>query len=151
MPTILPTAARLMGLASAALAVAALPAAAQMVPPMVRVQPQVVQPGFGGALPPPPFMQGIAPDASVNPPSTQATEAPVPAAGSVAEPATAPAPAKADGTAPGNEGSTGWTGGTGGSNIGTTPQGAVAVSKTWQPETARGLDLMGVPDPVAKP
>ena len=38
-------------------------------------------------------------------------------------------------------GSTGWTGGTGGAHIGTSPQGATEDSKTWQPPTARGLDL----------
>ncbi|WP_229582611.1 hypothetical protein [Paracoccus sp. S-4012] len=64
-----------------------------------------------------------------------------------AEPATAPVNA-ADGTAPGAAGSTGWTGGTGGAFIGTNPSGAVAVSKSWQPPTARGLDLGGAPDAV---
>lgn len=128
-------------------------ATAQGIPPQVRMAPQVSRPAAGVPITPPPFMAGTAPTAqpTINPPSAQATEAPVPAAGSVAEPATTPAPAKADGTAPGNDGSTGWTGGTGGSTIGTTPQGAVAASKTWQPPTARGLDLMGVPDAVAKP
>ena len=58
-----------------------------------------------------------------------------------AEPATPPDTASGDGTAPGNAGSTGWTGGTGGAHIGTSPQGATEDSKTWQPPTARGLDL----------
>ncbi len=63
-----------------------------------------------------------------------------------AEAATAPDRQTADGTAPGNSGSTGWTGGTGGAHIGTNPQGALPESKTWQPPTARGLDLaMAVP------
>ena len=35
------------------------------------------------------------------------------------------------------------TGGTGGSQIGTNTAGAVPESKTWQPPTARGLDLNG--------
>lgn len=60
---------------------------------------------------------------------------------SKAEPATPPDRTSADGTAPGNAGSTGWTGGTGGAHIGTNPQGATAQSTTWQPPTARGLDL----------
>ncbi|PZO67451.1 MAG: hypothetical protein DI498_03765 [Paracoccus denitrificans] len=65
-------------------------------------------------------------------------------ADSVATAATPPTAADAgDGTAPANSGSTGWTGGTGGSVIGTNPAGAVPESKTWQPPTARGLDLQG--------
>ncbi|MBV0891120.1 hypothetical protein KTN05_04555 [Paracoccus sp. Z118] len=62
---------------------------------------------------------------------------------SVATPATAPKPPVPDGTAPGNEGSSGWSGGLGGSFIGTNPAGALPASKTWQPPTARGLDLLG--------
>ena len=58
-----------------------------------------------------------------------------------AEPATPPDRASNDGTAPGNSGSTGWTGGMGGAYIGTNPQGTATDSKTWQPPTARGLDL----------
>ena len=65
------------------------------------------------------------------------------AASGVATPATAPQPGAPDGTAPGNAGSTGWTGGLGGSQIGTNAAGAVPESKTWQPPTARGLDLRG--------
>ncbi|PII38001.1 hypothetical protein T190_27520 [Sinorhizobium meliloti CCBAU 01290] len=63
------------------------------------------------------------------------------AAAGKAEPATPPDRASADGTAPGNSGSTGWTGGTGGAHIGTNPQGGTASSTTWQPPTARGIDL----------
>lgn len=63
-----------------------------------------------------------------------------------AGPATAPAPGS-DGAAPGNAGNTGWTGGTGGSHIGTSGQGAVAESRSWQPPTATGLDLSGTTDP----
>lgn len=63
------------------------------------------------------------------------------AAANKAEPATQPDRTSADGTAPGNAGSTGWTGGTGGAHIGTNPQGATEHSTTWQPPTARGLDL----------
>jgi hypothetical protein len=62
-------------------------------------------------------------------------------AGAKAEPATPPNRTAADGTAPGNAGSTGWTGGTGGAHAGTNPQGATEHSPTWQPPTARGLDL----------
>ncbi|OJU67438.1 MAG: hypothetical protein BGO05_23360 [Rhizobiales bacterium 63-7] len=62
-----------------------------------------------------------------------------------AEPATPPDRTSADGTAPGNAGSTGWTGGTGGVQIGTNPQGATEHSQTWQPPTARGLDLTMTP------
>ncbi|MEO1909548.1 MAG: hypothetical protein ABGX10_03820 [Paracoccus sp. (in: a-proteobacteria)] len=62
-----------------------------------------------------------------------------------AEPATSPAPSE-DGTAPENTGTTGWSGGTGGSQLGTNTQGAVERSPTWQPPTARGLDLKGQPE-----
>ncbi len=62
-----------------------------------------------------------------------------------AQPATGPAPASRDGTAPGNTGSTGWSGGTGGSYIGTNPSGALPSSPTWQPPTVRGLDPIGNP------
>lgn len=68
-------------------------------------------------------------------------------AAGVAEPATPPTQS-ADSTAPGNA-ATGWSGGLGGSHTGTSPSGAVSVSKTWQPPTARGLDLMGAPEPAA--
>lgn len=131
-------------------------ASAQIPPPPFMQQGQPGPVVVTVPVPPPPFMQGmsgmagLATDPAINPPSGQATESPTPMAGSVAEPATAPAQGQ-EATAPGNAGSTGWTGGTGGSNIGTNPQGAVATSKTWQPPTARGLDLMGAADPVAKP
>jgi len=75
----------------------------------------------------------------------QAQEAPDCAAG-VAEPATPPT--GGDATAPGNA-ATGWSGGLGGSHTGTSPSGAVAASKTWQPPTARGLDLAGQPEAAA--
>ena len=84
------------------------------------------------------------------PPSAQSVERPgdcVPAA--QAEPATDPAPS-ADSTAPGNAGTTGWTGGLGGSQIGTNPSGKTSDSVTWQPPTARGLDLKGSPEPVSR-
>lgn len=64
--------------------------------------------------------------------------------GRVAQPATGVAQGPSSGTAPGNSGSTGWSGGTGGSHTGTVPAGALPESKTWQPQTASGLDLMGV-------
>jgi hypothetical protein len=67
-----------------------------------------------------------------------------------AEPATEMAPGQ-DGTAPGNSASTGWTGGTGGSYLGTSPQGATGVTKTWHAPTARGLDLAGRPEDLAEP
>jgi hypothetical protein len=66
-------------------------------------------------------------------------------AASKVEPATPPDMQSADGTAPGNGGSTGWTGGTGGAHIGTNPAGSTPHSKTWQPPTARGLDLAKAP------
>ncbi|RDJ03917.1 hypothetical protein B5K06_28835 [Rhizobium grahamii] len=66
---------------------------------------------------------------------------------SKAEPATQPNTTAGDGTSPGNSGSTGWTGGTGGAFIGTNPQGATRNSTTWQPPTARGLDLAKAPPP----
>lgn len=88
--------------------------------------------------------------ADINPPSNQATSgsqeqdaAAGGASSGVATAATAPDKATPDGTAPGNSGSTGWTGGTGGSQIGTNTAGALPESKTWQPPTARGLDLRG--------
>ena len=81
--------------------------------------------------------------ANIQPPSDQSTAGSEQAEDGVATPATAPDRATADGTAPGNSGSTGWTGGTGGSQIGTNTAGAVPESKTWQPPTARGLDLRG--------
>lgn len=66
-----------------------------------------------------------------------------------AEPATPPAPGQ-DSTAPGNAGTSGWTGGLGGSHLGTNPSGKTEDSATWQPPTARGLDLKAAPEPVAK-
>lgn len=63
-----------------------------------------------------------------------------------AEAATPPMPG--DGTAPGNA-STGWTGGLGGSHTGTNTAGAVAASRTEQPPTARGLDLLGPAEEAA--
>lgn len=70
-----------------------------------------------------------------------------PADDTQAEPATQP-DATEDATAAENSGSTGWSGGTGGSQLGTNTQGAVLTSPTWQPPTARGLDLMGEAEPV---
>jgi|EndMetStandDraft_8_1072994.scaffolds.fasta_scaffold221000_2 hypothetical protein len=83
--------------------------------------------------------------------SAQNQPVPCPTGAGKAQPATPPDRASADGTAPGNAGSTGWTGGTGGAHIGTSPHGATEHSKTWQPPTARGLDLaMEVPPESAK-
>ena len=84
--------------------------------------------------------------------SAEAATGNAPAAG-VAEPATPPSSQQAagsvNGTEPAAAGSTGWTGGTGGSMIGTNPSGAVGVSKSWQPPTARGIDLMmGAAEPA---
>ncbi|MFC3629801.1 hypothetical protein ACFOM8_10125 [Paracoccus angustae] len=78
----------------------------------------------------------------------QSGEGACPTADAVAQPATRPQPG-AGGTDPNNTGSTGWTGGTGGSQIGTNAQGAVPASPTWQPPTARGLDLAGRAEPAA--
>lgn len=77
----------------------------------------------------------------------QSGEGNCPASATVAQPATQPQPG-ADSTNASNAGSSGWTGGTGGSQIGTNAQGAVPSSPTWQPPTARGLDLAGRADPV---
>ncbi|MEB2845402.1 hypothetical protein GAO09_23320 [Rhizobiales bacterium RZME27] len=85
------------------------------------------------------------------PPSTQSLESNV--ACNAAGEAEAATPADTDsaaGTAPGNTGSTGWTGGTGGQHTSTNPQGALPESKTWQPPTARGLDLT-MPMPKSEP
>jgi hypothetical protein len=73
-------------------------------------------------------------------PAGHALEAECPEPASQAEPATSP-DASEDGTAAENSGTTGWSGGTGGSQLGTNGQGAVEQSRTWQPPTARGLDL----------
>jgi hypothetical protein len=79
-------------------------------------------------------------------PSKQSLESPVSCnSAGMAEPATRSETHSASGTAPGNTGSTGWTGGTGGAHTGTNPQGALPESKTWQPPTARGLDLAMAP------
>ncbi|QXI65673.1 hypothetical protein CP157_03465 (plasmid) [Paracoccus marcusii] len=76
-------------------------------------------------------------------PAERVSEAPECAADAgVAEPATQP-DASEDSTAAENTGTTGWSGGTGGSQLGTNIQGAVESSPTWQPPTARGLDLAG--------
>lgn len=85
------------------------------------------------------------------PPSTQSLENKVACdpAGK-AEAATPADTHSAAGTAPGNTGSTGWTGGTGGQHTGTSPQGALPESRTWQPPTARGLDL-AMPMPASDP
>lgn len=84
----------------------------------------------------------IASASGQSPPSGQSLEEEMGCGSSSAEPATQPQKNPAAGTAPGNTGSTGWTGGTGGNYLGTNPQGALPESRTWQPPTARGLDLM---------
>lgn len=93
--------------------------------------------------------------ATGTPPSGQSLEDKVACnSAGVAEAATKPDTSSAAGTSPGNTGSTGWTGGTGGAHTATNPAGALPESKTWQPPTARGLDLaMAVPaeTPAAKP
>ncbi|KGJ02154.1 hypothetical protein EQ718_04710 [Paracoccus versutus] len=94
-----------------------------------------------------PLSAQTAPAEAQKPAQTAAAAGECPPAAAQAEPAT-PETALADGTAPENSGSTGWTGGTGGSMIGTNPSGADAATRTWQPPTARGLDLAGRPEPV---
>lgn len=120
--------------------------------PLVPLPPFVTE---ADLVPPPPAAASpaAAPPAkpAAAPPSAQATVPKCEDASSVATPATAPQRAAKDGTAPGNDGSTGWSGGTGGSQIGLNTQGANPESKTWQPPTARGLDLRGVPDAVVQP
>ncbi|SNR58301.1 hypothetical protein EYF88_13490 [Paracoccus sediminis] len=78
----------------------------------------------------------------------QSGEGDCPAPDTVAQPATAPQPG-ADSTDANNSGSSGWSGGLGGSQLGTNAQGALPASPTWQPPTARGLDLTGRAEPVA--
>ena len=78
----------------------------------------------------------------------QSGEGDCPAADTIAQPATAPQPG-ADSTDANNAGNTGWSGGTGGSQLGTNAQGALPNSPTWQPPTARGLDLTGRAEPAA--
>lgn len=102
-------------------------------------------------IPAPIAARAVPPDYSAPPPAKAATPAaastPAPASAStsdgVASAATPPDQDAADGTSPGSAGSSGWTGGVGGSTIGTNPSGAVPESQTWQPPTARGLDLKG--------
>ena len=91
-----------------------------------------------------------APGAQVAPPGRAATDGMAgtcPEPDTRAEAATQPDPGE-NATAPENSGTTGWSGGTGGSQLGTNAQGAVDSSPTWQPPTARGLDLAGLPEPV---
>lgn len=78
----------------------------------------------------------------------QSGEGDCPAPDTVAQPATQPQPG-AEGTDPANAGTSGWTGGLGGSQLGTNAQGALPDSPTWQPPTARGLDLAGRAEPVS--
>ncbi|MFC3169010.1 hypothetical protein [Paracoccus fontiphilus] len=78
----------------------------------------------------------------------QSGEGNCPARDTVAENATPPQPG-ANATDANNAGSSGWSGGLGGSHLGTNTQGAVEQSPTWQPPTARGLDLAGRAEPVA--
>jgi hypothetical protein len=90
--------------------------------------------------------QGTQTQGTQTPPSTQSLENRGDCnSANKAEAATAPNRQAADGTSPGNSGSTGWTGGTGGAYMGTNPQGALPESRTWQPPTARGLDLAMAP------
>lgn len=101
-----------------------------------------------------PAIAQVAPDDAAPVPAPQTAEtvadAPdCPAPATRAEAATQPDPEE-DATAAENSASTGWTGGTGGSHQGTNIQGAIASSPTWQPPTARGLDLAGMPEPVAE-
>lgn len=78
----------------------------------------------------------------------QSGEGNCPAANTVAENATPPQPG-VDSTDANNSGTSGWSGGLGGSHLGTNTQGAVTASSTWQPPTARGLDLTGRAEPLA--
>jgi len=91
-------------------------------------------------------VQGTQPAATQE--AGQSGEGDCPAPGTVAEPATTPQPGS-DSTEANNAGSSGWSGGLGGSHLGTNTQGAVNASPTWQPPTARGLDLTGRAEPVA--
>ncbi|RJE78821.1 hypothetical protein [Paracoccus sp. JM45] len=96
----------------------------------------IVLAGFAG--------QAMAQDADQKP-----VESECPAPATQAEPATSPDPSE-DATAAENSGTTGWSGGTGGSQLGTNGQGAVEQSLTWQPPTARGLDLKAAASDTAE-
>lgn len=88
-----------------------------------------------------------APPANLTEVQGQSGEGKCPAADTVAQPATVPQPGS-DSTEANNTGTSGWSGGLGGSQLGTNTQGAIPSSSTWQPPTARGLDLAGRADPV---
>ncbi|MTH33525.1 hypothetical protein GL279_02805 [Paracoccus limosus] len=94
-----------------------------------------------------PALAQTTPTPATSTPGPQPAATECPPAAAQAQPAT-PEVAGADATAPSNSGSTGWTGGAGGSHIGTTPSGAGTQTRTWQPPTARGLDLAGSPEPA---
>ena len=133
-----------LGLAASLLAGAALAQTEDAAPSTtlpITDQGAIVAPVPAEGTAPPPAVAATSPTPDTAEPATAVAD------GGQAEPATPPGN-DGDGTAPGASGSTGWTGGTGGAMIGTNPSGAVGVSKTWQPPTARGLDLMGVPDAV---
>lgn len=98
---------------------------------------------LAGAVP----LGGVAMAQTAAPPATVAPSK-CPSDAGQAEAATQP-DASEDGTSAQNSGSTGWSGGTGGSQLGTNTQGAVEESASWQPPTARGLDLMGQAEVVA--
>lgn len=96
--------------------------------------------------------QAQTPPATPAPPSQtqgQSGEGACPAGATTAEAATATQPG-GDSTDANNAGSSGWSGGLGGSQLGTNPQGALESSPTWQPPTARGLDLTGRADPAPR-
>ena len=96
------------------------------------------------------LMLGALPVSAQDAPKAEATKADTlksPECQQLAEPATKDV-VEADATAPSNSGSTGWSGGTGGSHIGTNPSGGSQHTNTWQPPTARGLDLRGQPEPA---
>lgn len=97
---------------------------------------------------PRPAPQGTAQGAAQGAAQTVPPAPDCPAPATMAEAATQPDPSE-DATAPENSATTGWSGGTGGSFQGTNLQGAVESSPTWQPPTARGLDLAGLAEPVA--
>lgn len=124
------------------------PVMAQTTPSTPAIdQPRAVNEAAATPSPAAPIPSAPQPTPAATQAQGQSGEGDCPAPSTVAAPATAPQPG-ADSTDANNAGNTGWSGGTGGSQIGTNAQGAVPASPTWQPPTARGLDLTGRAEPA---
>ena len=139
----------MLALALIAFGLASLPLAAQTMPDPAAAGPGVSEAGNAA---PAPAARRDAPSPARAAAATAAAppgDCLPPAAGdgtaSPATPASDRQGGQDDATAPSNSGSSGWSGGLGGSHIGTTPSGSAPQSPTWQPPTARGLDLQGRP------